>query len=145
MALTYKLIARPNLGKDKDVYPTKLYAQAIKGEEISFDELATQCCYGSTVTAADFKAVLILLGTFVSQNLTAGRKVNLGPLGALKLSFGSEGVISEDKFHHSLIRKPSIKFTPGKELQESRLKVKIEKLQTAPNAAPDEEDRPGEI
>jgi hypothetical protein len=55
-----------------------------------------------------------------------GKSVNLGELGTMRISFGSEGVDDPKKFHTSLISGVRIVFTPSVELKDALTKIHFE-------------------
>jgi hypothetical protein len=68
-----------------------------------------------------------------------GKSVNLGELGTLRVSFGSEGVETEAQVGASKISGVKIIFTPGAELKKSLAGIHFEKVETKPA-----DNQPGE-
>lgn len=89
--LKYKLVKRKlNFGaqKGKVVY----IAQPVNLGKIGFDDLVKEVSGGSTVDAADVKAVLSRLHTVISRLTERGFSVECGELGTFRASFGSKSV-----------------------------------------------------
>ena len=120
MAVNYKLVSRPNLGKDAVTNPKKIYAQAVTNGYVQFDELCEDIAETCTLTSADVKAVLDRMNYMLHKSLKAGRIVQLGELGNFRMAVGSTGSLTEKEFTNEQIKKPRIVFTPGKALQTTR-------------------------
>lgn len=109
--LKYKLVKRKlNFGaqKGKVVY----IAQPVNLGKIGFDDLVKEVSGGSTVDAADVKAVLSRLHTVISRLTERGFSVECGELGTFRASFGSKSVENNKAFKVSDIRPAKIIFTP---------------------------------
>ena len=128
MAQKYKLIERNNLGKDNAQTPRKFYAQAVNNGYVSFDELCEEIAEGCTLTSADVKATLDRMAWAISKNLQNGRIVEMGELGNFRMTIGSKGSITKEDFNTSLIKKPRVKFYPGKRIQTARTETKFERI-----------------
>ena len=110
--LLYKLISQEaKLGKNKG---KKVFrAQGVLRGKVSFDAFCREVSDGSTVDAADVKAVLSRLHTVITRNLDRGFSVEVGELGTFRPSFGSVEVLEEKEFDVGKhIRKPRIIFHP---------------------------------
>jgi predicted histone-like DNA-binding protein len=120
MAIKYKLVSRPNLGKDAATNPTKVYAQTVTNGYVHFDEFCEDIAEASALTSADVKAMLDRMNYMLQKNLKAGRIVQIGELGNFRMTLGSTGSLTKSEFSSSQIKKPRIVFTPGKTLQTTR-------------------------
>lgn len=127
MSVKFRLIKRPNLGKDAGVAPRKLYAQVINNGYVTFEELCVSIAESCTLTSADVKAVLDRMNYELDKNLRAGRIVQFGEIGNFRMSAGSSGAVEEKDFSTSQIRIPKIVFTPGKNLRVTRSQATFEK------------------
>jgi predicted histone-like DNA-binding protein len=131
MSVKFRLINRPNLGKDAGTAPRKVYAQVVNNGYVTFDELCGSIAENCTLTSADVKAVLDRMNYELDRNLRAGRIVQFGEIGNFRMSAGSSGSVGEKNFSTSLIRMPRIVFIPGKSLRTTRSQTTFEK-QTLP-------------
>ena len=127
MAVNYKLVSRPNLGKDAATNPTKVYAQTVNNGYVQFAELCEDIAETCTLTSADVKAVLDRMNYMLHKSLKAGRIVQLGEFGNFRMALGSSGSLTKKDFSSDQIRKPKIVFTPGKALQTTRSITLFEK------------------
>lgn len=110
--LLYKLISQEaKLGKNKG---KKVFrAQGVLRGKVSFDAFCREVSDGSTVDAADVKAVLSRLHTVITRNLERGFSVEVGELGTFRPSFGSVEVLEEKEFDVlKHVRKPRVLFHP---------------------------------
>ena len=128
MSVKFKLVNRPNLGKDAETNPRKLYAQAVNNGTVTFKELYKDIAENCSLTSADVKAVLDRMNYELDKNLQAGRIVQFGEFGNFRMSIGSTGATEEKEFSSSQIKKPKIIFTPGKELQTTRKLTSFERV-----------------
>lgn len=111
--LKYKLVKRKlNFGaqKGKIVY----VAQPVNLGKIGFEDFVKEMADGSTVDAADVKAVLSRLHTVISRLTERGFSVECGELGTFRPSFSSAAVEDEKKFNvsNSVLRKSSLRLSP---------------------------------
>lgn len=109
-------------------------AKPVLTARVSFDHLCKQLADGSTVDAADVKAVLSRMATVISRNLEMGMSVDCGELGLFRPSFGSKGVEAEDEFNASLITPARVVFTPRKAFKNSLRGVGYERVYRASEA-----------
>ena len=129
--LKYKLVKRKlNIGaqKGKEVY----IAQAVNLGKIGFEDFVKEMSDGSTVDAADVKAVLSRLHTVISRLTERGFSVECGELGTFRASFGSKSVENAKSFNVSDIRPAKIIFTPKPAFKNSLRSVGFEEF--TPNA-----------
>jgi len=127
MAVPYVLVQRKN-PQDKTA-PAKYYAQAKSRGEFTFRMLCREISDGSTtVSDTDVMAVLNDLLKILKRHLSNGEIVRLDEFSNLRISFGSEGAETEEKFNSSMIRDPKVLFDPGQDLEEMLNNLKFEKL-----------------
>jgi predicted histone-like DNA-binding protein len=131
MSVKFRLINRPNLGKDAETAPRKVYAQVVNNGYVTFEELYKDIAENCTLTSADVKAVLDRMNYELDRNLRAGRIVQFGEIGNFRMSAGSSGAVGEKNFSTSQIRNTKIVFTPGKNLRITRSQTTFER-QTLP-------------
>ena len=128
--LKYKLVKRKlNIGaqKGKEVY----IAQPVNLGKIGFEDFVKEMSDGSTVDAADVKAVLSRLHTVISRLTERGFSVECGELGTFRASFGSKSENAKS-FNVSDIRPAKIIFTPKPAFKNSLRSVGFEEF--TPNA-----------
>ena len=128
MGVKFKLVTKRNLGDDKGETPEKIYAQIVAGDYISNDEFIEEVADSSGVGSAGVKAVLDRVNVVSIRHLRNGRRVNLGELGNLRFSFGSDGVTDAKDFDVSMIREPRVCFFPGKALRIAKSRTNFEKV-----------------
>lgn len=127
MPVKYTLIKHGNPGNPDA--PEKLYARAKSHGELTFRKLSKEIAEGSTtVSDTDVLAVLNDLTKILKRHLDNGEIVRFGDFGTFQISLTSEGVETEEKFHHSLIRKTRVTFRPGIDLKEMLATLKYEKI-----------------
>ncbi|GAB6395419.1 MAG: DsbA family protein [Bacteroidales bacterium] len=131
MAVKFKLVERRNLGSDKNIIPTKHYAQAVKNGYVTFDELCGDISDNCTLTSADVKAVMDRMNFCLDKHLRAGRIVQFGEIGNFRMAVGSSGSVEANDFSTSQIRRPKIVFAPGSALRQTRRNAKFERAETA--------------
>ena len=79
-------VKNPNGTEGTDYYSAK----AVKTGEYTFDDLASDVSYSTTVTKADAKAVLASIKPFILKALLAGQVVVLDDLGRLQVTLQSK-------------------------------------------------------
>ncbi|WP_080734787.1 HU family DNA-binding protein [Porphyromonas gulae] len=109
--LKYKIAARKlNIGSQKG--KTAYIAQPVNLGRISFEDFVKEVADGSTVDAADVKAVLSRLHVVIERLTARSFSVECGELGTFRPSFGSKSVEKPEDFKVSMIRPAKILFTP---------------------------------
>ena len=93
------------------------YCRAIKSNDYTFDELAEDISFSTTVTKPDAQAVLAVIKPFVTKALLAGRAVVLEDLGRFQISlqskcFTEETMAADDFIASSKIKGHRILFRP---------------------------------
>lgn len=127
MAQKYKLVLRPNLGKDKAETPKKYFATAVNSGYVELDELCAEIAEQCSLTSADVKATLDRMNVVLNRHLQAGRIVRMGELGNFRVTVGSSGTKTPEEFTADNLRKGRIHFTPGTSLQNTRKVLKFER------------------
>lgn len=148
MPAKYKLIKRRDFTKDapKDSY--KFYAQLVNNGTVNLDELCESISEETALTSADVKACLDRLPRIIARNLKEGRTVQAGELGSFHPAVGSTGAATEKEFDAAtMMKKPSVVFTPGKELKAIREKMTFTRVKSEDEkkGSGGEEERPGEL
>ena len=136
--MKYKSVKRVN---PQNRTQSKWYASPVNEGKISKTELAKEIVDISSLSRGDVSNAIESLIDVVPKYLLMGKSVNLGELGTLRVSFGSEGVATEGEVTASKISGVKIVFTPGVELKKRLTDIHFEKA--AGGAATDEE--PNEI
>ncbi len=144
MAVKYKLVTRKNLGADRESVPTKVYASMVSGDYVPFAEFVEEVADSTGVGSASVKAVIDRMEVVLVRHLRQGRRVQVGDLGHFRYYIGSSGTATEATFDASLIRKPYVRFYPGKTLRDAKLLTNYERVQPEdePVSSEPEEDEP---
>jgi predicted histone-like DNA-binding protein len=120
----YKMIKRANPQARTE---EKWYASPVMTGKVSKADLAKEVVNLSSLSRGDVSSVIENLIDVMPKYLLMGKSVNLGELGTLRISFGSEGVENETDFNTSKIKGVKIVFTPGVELKKQLTAIKFEK------------------
>ena len=115
MTLKFKPVARKNPGDQ--TAPEKYYAQVVSKGKINLRPLANRISQISTVSTVDTLAVLEGFVQVIPEELADGNIVKLGDFGSFSVTLSSEGADTADHLTASNIKKNSIRFRPGKLLQ----------------------------
>lgn len=132
MAITYKVVKMKNPNGTSGT----LYAgdRAVKTGDYSFDDLADDIQYSTTVTKADVVAVLTAAQHYIKQGLLAGQRVVLDELGALQVQLKTrvfaQAAISQDGFDpSSYIENVNVRFRPNISLiKQVRAEASVKRL-----------------
>ena len=116
MPINYSVSARPN-PRDKEAAP-KFYGKVQSTGTVSFDTLAEDISYATSLTDGDVSNVLRALVKQVKKHLTDGKIVQLDGLGTFQFQMSSKGAETEKDYNTSLIRKVRIQFRPGRLIKE---------------------------
>ena len=143
MATTYKLVQRRDMHKGATVGSKLYYAQAKSLGTSGMERLCSMISERSTVSSADVKAVLDSLIYVMKLELSDAKIVKLGEFGNFRVTFGSDGTVTEKEFNASKIRSPKYTFTPGKALRDQAKVLTFEKVvPEKPKETEGEDDRP---
>ncbi len=113
MAIKYNVIERGEPGVEGGGIK-KFYASAQTTGNLGIDELTEQIERISTVSGADIRAVLYSIVDVVPKLLSNGNIVNIGDLGAFRVSISSDGSATAEEVTANNIKKAKILFRPGK-------------------------------
>lgn len=145
MPIKYKLIQRKDFTKDAPKDGKRFYAQLVSNGTVSLDELCESIAEETALTSADVKSIFDRLPRILRRHLSEGRNVQLGELGSIRLTLGSQGALTKEGFNAAtMMKKPGLMFTPGKLLQKMRdamtfLRVKDPNEENTPDSeSPDE-------
>ena len=122
MAISYKISRCKNPGKNAVEGTTYYSNKAQKTSDYTFDDLASDISYSTTVTKADAMAVLASIKPFITRALLGGQVVVLQDLGRLQVTIQSkcfsEDTMSASDFSPSMmIKGHKIIFRPEKGLK----------------------------
>lgn len=134
MALKFKLLERTlNLQGKKE---TGVVACSQCNGITSLDEIAERIEKISSLSEGDVRSVLNSLSYIAGRELEAGRIVDLGDIGRLRMSVRSKVAKTKEEFTRANLLTPRIVFTPGRRLREARKLVRFEQLvEGKPNTA----------
>lgn len=121
--MKYKMIQRAN---PQDRTQIKWYAAPVNEGRVTQREIAADIVELSSLSRGDISNVIESLITIVPRYLMLGRSVNLGDLGTLRISFGSEGVDDKEQFVPSMIKGVKVVFTPSVQLKDAIEKIRLE-------------------
>ena len=145
MPIRYKLIQRKDFTKDAPKDGKRFYAQLVSNGTVSLDELCESIAEETALTSADVKSIFDRLPRILRRHLSEGRNVQLGELGSIRPTLGSQGALTKEGFNAAtMMKKPGLMFTPGKLLQKTRdamtfLRVKDPNEENTPDSeSPDE-------
>ena len=135
MALNYKLVIRKVSDLKGGPKKERLFANPSYAGYAEMPDICKLISERSALSSADVKGVLDSLNYVLDAQLRAGMIVRMGELGNFRMSFSSHGVDPTAKFNPtSDIGKARILFTPGKALQDTRLKVEFSQAKDLKNA-----------
>lgn len=121
--MKYKMIQRAN---PQDRTQTKWYAAPVNEGRVTQREIAADIVELSSLSRGDISNVIESLITVIPRYLMLGKSVNLGDLGTLRISFGSEGVDDKEQFVPSMIKGVRVVFTPSVQLKDAIEKTRLE-------------------
>ena len=90
MPITYAIKRVKNPGKNAVEGTTYYACRAIKLDDYTFEELAEDISFSTTVTKPDAQAVLAVIKPYITKALLAGRAVVLEDLGRFQISLQSK-------------------------------------------------------
>jgi len=123
MAINYKISRCKNPGKNAVEGTTYYSNKAQKTSDYTFDDLASDISYSTTVTKADAMAVLASIKPFITRALLGGQVVVLQDLGRLQVTiqskcFSQDTMSASDFSPSMMIKGHKIIFRPGEGPQE---------------------------
>lgn len=114
----FRFVKRKNLQKKDD--PGKWYASPIVENRLNTGIVCRVVTRNTTTAPTELESGFNLVCDGIPLQLQTGNSVQLGKLGTLRLSFGSQGVDNVDDFNaSSMIKNVKVIFTPSKELMSS--------------------------
>lgn len=116
MPINYSIAARRKPG-DKNM-PPKYYAKMQARGTVSFDTLAEDIAYATTLTDGDVLNVLRALIKQIKKHLSDGKIVNLDALGSFQFQISGKGALTEEDYNTNLIQKVRIQYRPGRLIRE---------------------------
>jgi len=122
MAINYKISRCKNPGKNAVEGTTYYSNKAQKTSDYTFDDLASDISYSTTVTKADAMAVLASIKPFITRALLGGQVVVLQDLGRLQVTiqskcFSQDAMAASDFSPSTMIKGHKIIFRPEKGLK----------------------------
>ena len=122
MAISYKISRCKNPGKNAVEGTTYYSNKAQKTSDYTFDDLASDISYSTTVTKADAMAVLASIKPFITRALLGGQVVVLQDLGRLQVTiqskcFSQDTMSASDFSPSMMIKGHKIIFRPEKGLK----------------------------
>lgn len=122
MAINYKVSRCKNPGKNAVEGTTYYSNKAQKTSDYTFDDLASDISYSTTVTKADAMAVLASIKPFITRALLGGQVVVLQDLGRLQVTiqskcFSQDAMAASDFSPSTMIKGHKIIFRPEKGLK----------------------------
>lgn len=122
MAINYKVSRCKNPGKNAVEGTTYFSNKAQKTSDYTFDDLASDISYSTTVTKADAMAVLASIKPFITRALLGGQVVVLQDLGRLQVTiqskcFSQDAMAASDFSPSTMIKGHKIIFRPEKGLK----------------------------
>lgn len=122
MAINYKISRCKNPGKNAVEGTTYYSNKAQKTSDYTFDDLASDISYSTTVTKADAMAVLASIKPFITRALLGGQVVVLQDLGRLQVTiqskcFSQDTMSTSDFSPSMMIKGHKIIFRPEKGLK----------------------------
>ena len=116
MPINYSVSPRIN-PKDKDL-PMRYYGKVQSSGTVTFDTLADDISYATTLTDGDVSNVLRALVKQIKKHLADGKIVQLDGLGSFQFQLSGKGALSESDYSTSLIKNMRIQFRPGRLVRE---------------------------
>ena len=122
MAINYKISRCKNPGKNAVEGSTYYSNKAQKTSDYTFEDLASDISYSTTVTKADAMAVLASIKPFITRALLGGQVVVLQDLGRLQVTiqskcFSQDTMSASDFSPSMMIKGHKIIFRPEKGLK----------------------------
>lgn len=116
MPINYSVTPRIN-PREKDEAP-KYYGKVQTSGTVSFDTLAEDIAYATTLTDGDVLNVLRALVKQIKKHLAEGKIVSLDALGTFQFQLSGKGALTEEDYNTSLIEKVRIQYRPGRLVRE---------------------------
>jgi len=124
--MKYKVIPRKNPRSPEE--PQKFYAQIVRPDKISLDELADRISEISPVSKLDTKSVLIAFTQVLPEYFLKGSSIDIGDLGYFQATIKSNGADTEEDFTSDLIKTFKVSYHPSSEVKDKFKAVKYIKV-----------------
>ena len=128
--VTYSVVPRKKPGNNEA--PVKFYAQAQASGEMGILEISERLQRECTLTRADIMAVLVGLENVVADGLQSGQIVRLGDLCSLQLGLSGIGVLNEESYVATNIKKARVNFRSGNTLRGALLDLAFKQVPKRP-------------
>lgn len=127
--------------------PPKFYAKVQTRGTVSFDTLAEDIAYATTLTDGDVLNVLRALIKQVKKHLSDGKIVSLDALGSFQFQISGKGALTEEDYNTNLIQKVRIQYRPGRLVREVQnlTNLQFKKVQPLKSRKEEEEDPEGDM
>ncbi len=112
--------------------PPKFYAKVQTRGTVSFDTLAEDIAYATTLTDGDVLNVLRALIKQVKKHLSDGKIVSLDALGSFQFQISGKGALTEEDYNTNLIQKVRIQYRPGRLVREVQNLTNLQFKKVAP-------------
>ena len=113
--------------KEDESEETRYHARAVTYGTTSTDDLARRIQDGTTLNAAEVKAVLSVLSQYVVESFDQGRRVHLEGLGYFQLALEAPPTNSPKQFRAESVRPKGVRFRADKLLVEQIRKLQMER------------------
>ena len=144
MALKVHTVKRKVLAGE-EAGQEKYFGQVRLKEVIPLAKISKGISQDTSLTPSDVEMVINALTIVLADNLDNGNSVDLGEFGSMRLTAGSSGAETKEKFHCRMMRKPRVVFTPGKMFKNAMEDVRYEWLAVRVTEVPEECDEPHAI
>ena len=144
--IKYKLVQRKDMSAGAEPDDKLYYPVLVSNGRVSFDRLCEEVAEQSALTSGDVKNCVDRLIFNATTHLREGRGVDMGDLGSFRLALRSAGAADEASYDAStMMRAPSVVYTPGKKLKEVRTTGLAYSRVTPGGEAAGEEGSPGGV
>lgn len=142
--LKYRLVEKKNLSKDAEPGSKLFYPVLDSNGRVSFDDLCDEISEQGSLTSGDIKNCVDRLIHAAARHLKEGRSVDMGDFGSLCVFLRSGGAETKKLYDpEKLMRKPKVRYTPGKMLREVQDHLKYQRVDEPETEEPTEPDTGG--
>lgn len=124
MSLKFK-IKKKVMGIGKKKGQVVFYAHQENHERLSVRHLEERIMRQTSLSRADVHSALIAFGEVVTEEVSAGRAVDLGPLGMIKIVASSKMMSSRKEVTAATVNKPKLVYVPKQEMKAAAEGVSI--------------------
>lgn len=122
----------PRINPQEKSAPPRFYAKVQTSGTVSFDTLAEDIAYATTLTDGDVSNVLRALVKQIKKHLSDGKIVSLDALGSFQFQISGKGAMTEEEYSTSLIEKVRIQYRPGRLVKEVQNLTNLKFKKVAP-------------